>query len=122
MNAQQIELIVQLFQTIVWPAIAAGLLWLYHKLKKNLPANKQTVLDGIIQDAVQMVEQTLAKASPEEKRKAAQEAIYDAAAFLGINNLDPSIVNTILESFVWETKQVKLDPVVTLDTTSPKQA
>lgn len=121
-TAQQTEIIVQLIQTILWPAIAALLLWLYHKLKAALPQNQQALLDRIVQHAVQYVMQKFDGLPDEEKRKKAEEAIYTLANFFRYKDLDPVIVDTILESIVWETKQVKLDPVVTLDTTSPKQA
>lgn len=121
-TAQQTEIIVQLAQTILWPAIAALSVWLYHKLKKDLPTNKATLLESIVRHAVQFVAQKFGDKPPEEKRKEAEVAIYTMASFFGIKDLDPDIVDTILESIVWETKQVKLDPVLTLDTTSTKTA
>jgi len=54
-----------------------------------------------------MVEQKFGNMTPEEKRKEAEMAIYNLAKFFGYDNLDPTVVNTILESFVWETKQAK---------------
>lgn len=117
MSTQQIvELIQPVLQAVVWPAAGAFLLWLYHDLKTKLPANKQAVLGQIVKDAVQMVEQTLSNFSPQDKRKAAEMAIIELAAFFGYHNLDLEAVNTILESFVWETKQAVSEPLATLDT------
>jgi predicted anti-sigma-YlaC factor YlaD len=121
-TAQQTEIIVQLLQTILWPAIAALSVWLYHKLKAALPQNQQAVLDRIVQHAVQYVMQKFGDKSPEEKRKEAEKAIYALADFFKYKGLDPVVVNTILESIVWETKQTKIDPAATLDATSTKTA
>jgi len=86
-----------------------------------MPAAKAAIIDKIVKHAVQSVEQKLALASGEEKRKAAEEAIYTMANFFGIT-LDPAVVSTILESFVWETKLSKPLELITSTPEKPKLA
>jgi hypothetical protein len=120
MTLQQAMSIIQpLVQNVLWPLIVFLLPWLFHRAISNLPIVRQILLTGIIKHAVQMVEQKFASMSPEEKRKAAEAAISTLAAFFDLK-IDPDALNVILESFVWETKQTKLE-VAELSTTGNRQ-
>ena len=101
---QTVQVIQALVQSVLWPVLVALLPWLFLKAIKNLPIVKQILISGIVKHAVQMVAQKFGNLTPEEKRKEAELAIYSLAKFFGYN-IDPVVVNTILESIVWETKQ-----------------
>jgi hypothetical protein len=111
---QTVQIIQALLQDVLWPVAAILVPVVWHKFKAHLPQNKQIVLDGIVRDAVQMVHQRFGNLSPEGKRKEAEDAIYASADFFEYKSLDPDVVRTILESIVWETKQTKLEGVLTV--------
>lgn len=119
MSIQQIVQIVQaLVQNVLWPLALFLLPWLFGKVLSRLPLVKQIIITSVVKHGVQMVMQKFGSLSPEEKRQKAEDAIYTLASFFGYSDLDPTVVNTILESIVWETKQTSLQPLTAiLDTT-----
>jgi hypothetical protein len=120
MTTQQIVQIIQaLIQNVIWPLALFLLPWLFGKVISHLPIVRQIIITGIVKHGVQMVMQKFGNLTPEEKKKKAEDAIYTLASFFGIT-LDPAVVNTILESIVWETKQSQV--VETTLTTSPLPA
>lgn len=116
---QTVQVIQALVQSVLWPVLVALLPWLFFKAIKSLPLVKQILISGIVRHAVQMVAQKFGHLSAEEKRQEAEQAIYALASFFGYT-LDPAIVDIILHSIVWETKQIA--PVVSTLQIAPKQA
>jgi LL-H family phage holin len=106
--------------TPLYPFLFALAAVLFHRLVAKLPHNQQTLLNQIVQTAVNAVEQMAAGKTGLEKKRMAIRMIGDILQSLHIT-ASPSLIDALIESAVYginQSKSLKFSSVPT-DLISP---
>jgi LL-H family phage holin len=91
----------------VVPSVIALLVYFYHQTFQRIPQKQRDALEQLATPIVQMVEQVYKNATPEEKKAAALHAIDLAFKAFNIPEPDSAIINTFIESAVYELNRLQ---------------